>query len=551
MPFPGRFRLFSGTLFLAACGSGGTGPSAPSCSSYLDLTLAPGAHQLVDASAESACIRFPAASAEQEYLMVAYSGAGSETSSGVSGGFRLTTSAEESALFARQSLPGMRFAHQRTPGGFHNSLRQAEADLVRAGLAALQQGVPASALRDLPVVGQKQQFNVCKTDECKAFTPITATVRLVGSEGVIYVDDVLREGAEELTGDDLQYLGDLFDRFLFPIDTTAFGAVSDLNADQRVAIVITDQVNDLSPDCTEGRIVGYFYGGDLLYANPGSNKQEVFFTFAPSPATPTCPAVTRSSAVRNLPWVLIHELQHMISFNEHVLRRGQNDESTWLNEGLSHFAEELGHRFIPDEMCPLHPSCFAQFAGGNLDNAYAYLEFPEETFLIPPTSSGPSLAGRGAAWLFVRWLADHFSVDTLSGRQLTRALLSQGGSATAKISSFTGQPFERLVGEWLLANQLENLEGFPQTGRLRYRTWNLRATYAANYPHIYDRPYPLLILPTNGNLVRNGTLRGGTGDYLRVLVPANVSITAQLSGPEGKGQVAVQVRPHLAVARIK
>src|SRR5690606_30847751 len=139
----------------------------------------------------------------------------------------------------------------------------------------------------------------------------------------------------------------------------------------------------------------------------------------------------------------------------------------------------------------------------------------------------------------------------LRGSQFTRELLRRGGSPTARIAAITGQPFERLVGEWLLANHLENLEGFPQNGRLRYRTWNLRATYAANHPEIYPREYPLLVFPTNGDMIREGTLRGGTGDYVRVVVPAGVSITAQLSGAEGKGKVAAQVRPHLAVARIR
>ena len=48
-------------------------------------------------------------------------------------------------------------------------------------------------------------------------------------------------------------------------------------------------------------VVGYFFGGDLLPAYPGSNKREVFFAFAPKPASGTCPAVTRSGALRSLP----------------------------------------------------------------------------------------------------------------------------------------------------------------------------------------------------------------------------------------------------------
>ena len=41
----------------------------------------------------------------------------------------------------------------------------------------------------------------------------------------------------------------------------------------------------------------------------------------------------------------------MISFNQHVLVRDGDAEDTWLNEGLSHYAEELGGRVVPDDLC--------------------------------------------------------------------------------------------------------------------------------------------------------------------------------------------------------
>jgi hypothetical protein len=250
--------------------------------------------------------------------------------------------------------------------------------------------------------------------------------------------------------------------------------------------------------------------------------------------------------------VLIHELQHMISFNQHVLRRGQDDESIWLNEGLSHFAEELGQRFIPDARCPLFASCFAQFAEGNIQNAYLFLEAPSETFLVAPLTGGPTLAGRGASWLFVRWMADHFSADTLKGTQVTRALLQGGSPGEGNVTAVTGLPFERAVGEWLLANYLENLPDYPQVGRLRYRTWNLRATYAANFPVNFDRPYPLVPDSTEGAYLRNGTLRGGTGHYLRVKVPAGTSsIAVRLSDQGGSVHINADLTPRVAVVRIR
>src|SRR5690606_27887670 len=107
------------------------------------------------------------------------------------------------------------------------------------------------------------------------------TARYVGTHGAIYLDNEMPDGAQALTAEDIQHLGTLFDEYLHPIDTAAFGANSDIDGDGLVAIVITDQVNDLSPDCSDGRVVGYFFGGDLLSSHPGSNRREVFFAFAP------------------------------------------------------------------------------------------------------------------------------------------------------------------------------------------------------------------------------------------------------------------------------
>lgn len=542
------------SAILTACGGDGTGPTdQPLCTAPTPITLAVGEARLIDPLGETSCIGLSGDAALREYLVIPYAGEGAETANGVNGGFQLRaeTGAMPAEAGAAGSLISSSFPLAPSASEFHHNLRRTESALAAGPLPAMSRAIPPS-LRAPPVVGEQDQFNVCKSTQCTTVEEITATVRYAGSRGVIYLDNEMPQGAQALTQGDIDQLGTLFDEYLHPIDTTAFGATSDIDGDQRIAIVITDQVNDLSPDCTNGRVVGYFFGGDLLFSYPGSNQREVFFAFAPKPSTATCPAVTRTTALRALPPVLIHELQHMISFNQHVLRRGQDDEAIWLNEGLSHFAEELGQRLIPDERCPLFSSCFSQFAEANIENAYLYLENPEATYLVAPSTAGPTIAGRGAAWLFVRWMADHFSSDTVKGTQVTRALLQGGNPGEGNVSSVTGLPFEQAVGEWLLANYLENLLDFPQAGRLRYRTWNLRATYAANYPTNFNRPYPLVPDSTDGYYVRNGTLRAGSGRYLRVVVPAGVSsVTVRLADQGGALRIGAHMTPRIAVVRIQ
>jgi len=512
---------------------------------------------VVDAS-QTGCIEFAGVTAAEEYLVVGYSGAGQVTQSGVSGGFELRVGAPvptavapaRRALVGLDLVPGLA-AEPGTALEFHATLRRREAALAASGAASLSPPSLA-ALRGPPTVGQQDVFRVCATLACVQFTPITATARVVGEHGVIWVDNEPTGGTEQLSLVDLQQLGSLFDDYLYPIDTTAFGATSDVDGSQRVDIVITERVNQLTSDCTNGRVVGYFFGGDLLATQQGSNQREVFFAFAPRPTVGNCPAVTRSTALRALPPVLIHELQHMISFNERVLRRGRGDEVSWLNEGLSQFAEDLGQFLIPDSRCPASTSCFSQFGSSNLRNAYEFMTNPEATFLVSPRDDGPSLEGRGASWLFVRWLADHFSSDTLRGTTLTRALTSGAATGADNIAAATGVPFPTLVGEWLSTLWADDLAGFPQAGRLRYRTWNFRSTYAANSPGTFPKAYPLEpLLVTGAGTSGSGTLRGGTGRFLRVaLGPGNGPMQVRLTGPGGVAPAGA-LTARLAVVRTK
>ena len=147
-----------------------------------------------------------------------------------------------------------------------------------------------------------------------------------------------------------------------PIDTTAFGRESDLDGNGVVIVLLTQHVNDLSPDCnTTGSIIlGFFFGLDLLPGpGPGhSNDGEIFYGAVPRQDMPNCSVVHEDgSRPSRCPAVFIHEFQHMISFNQHVLVRGGDAEETWLNEGLSHFAEELGGREVPDDFCPAFDQC--------------------------------------------------------------------------------------------------------------------------------------------------------------------------------------------------
>lgn len=553
---------------LVGCGSGVTTPSTGGqalCTTPTEINLEVGAVRFVDALRETSCVNLVAGDAEREYLFVLYSAEGQASQSGVSGDVGIRTSltqatgtgasvvASPAVVDEPWQVPAFAQAAPGSAAAFHQMLRVREGEVARSPFGALSRaGETMSIVRGVPVLGEKDTFNVCSTTACSNFNRVAATARFVGRHGVIYVDDSLPTLADQLTPTDIQQLGTLFDDHLFPLDTTAFGRESDINGDERIAILISDEVNALTPDCSSGRIVGYFFGGDLILTFPGSNKREVFFAFAPVQSKGNCPSVSRATALRSLPPVLIHELQHMISFNQHSLRRNGDDETLWLNEGLSHYAEELGFRAIPDQRCINSSSCFTEFMSGNLFNAFEYLRDPQATHLIAPTRPGGPLAERGAGWLFVSWLTDHFATDTLRGTDLTRRLVQTSNTGAQNVVAVTGVPFATLVGEWHLANYLENLPGFPQQGRLRYRSFDLRDVFGRNFPTVFSRPYPLEPSVSTGQINRTGPLRGGSGAHLRVQVPANGGgINVRVNGSSDVARVPAAIEPRMAVVRIR
>jgi hypothetical protein len=544
-------------LGLASC-SDGTGPSNPpvDCSTASTRNLAVGEHQIIDPLQDGSCIRLPAAGgAGAEHLFVPLSTANNEVDDGVSGPYLVTGQSAGVAAARTASLPSPRLsAFQRSlaPEAFHDMLRARERALSRDPSAALfSQGRVSTAAAAPPVVGEKRTFQVCATSTCSSFVASTATALSIGQRVAIFVDDAAPP--DGYTQADLDDVRELFDQFLYPIDTTAFGRESDIDGNGVVIVLLTQHVNALSPNCNStGRVIlGYFFGADLLPNGPGntgSNEAEVFYGLVPDPTNPSCD-ISEPYARSHLPATFIHEFQHMISFNQHVLVGGGDAEVTWLNEGLSHFAEELGGRQVPDVECPNSPSCFKEFiVDGDLSNAFDYLEHPDSFFVFEPGNSTGELEERGANWLLVRWLADQFATDTILGTDFTRRLVATSLTGSANVEAESGEDFSQLVGEWQLANYLDDLPGFSEpTARLRYKSWNFRDEAASR-----GFSFPLEPDSTSGaGYSHSGTLRAGSGRHIRVVQAGGApSVDMAATAPGGTALPNTLV-PRFALVRVR
>src|SRR3989442_4634765 len=196
---------------------------------------------------------------------------------------------------------------------------------------------------------------------------------------------------------------------LYVVDTLAFGRESDIDANHVVLVLMTNRVNQLvtAAECNATGYVGrYFSGGDIDPFFRGLfNSGEIFYSIVPGPAATLSCAHSVSEIRNNLPVTFVHELQNMISYNQQVLVRRGQAEILWLNEGLSHYAEERGGRsFLP---LPAGDSTFCFFVRGDLYDAGQYLANPESHFLVDTSGIG-GLAERGAYWLFFRFFVEHF-----------------------------------------------------------------------------------------------------------------------------------------------
>src|SRR5438552_1203569 len=156
-------------------------------------------------------------------------------------------------------------------------------------------------------------------------------------------------------------------------DTLAFGHESDIDQNGQVIVLMTGKVNSLvtASDCVnKGYIAGYFFGADLITSGQFStgNNGEIFYSIVPDVVGTLSCAHSVSEVKQVVPSTFVHEFQHMISFNQHSLLRPGFPEDLWLNEALSHYAEEnAARRFL--RTAPPDSATFCNYVYGDLHNA--------------------------------------------------------------------------------------------------------------------------------------------------------------------------------------
>jgi hypothetical protein len=228
---------------------------------------------------------------------------------------------------------------------------------------------------------------------------------------------------------------------------------------------------------------------------------------------------------------IAHEFQHMINLGVRIAEDAP-DEDTWLNEALSHFAEELVGRaedgFTDTQELAIADIAdfsdslknFNAFFGQNLARHREWLLNPGKLGAIS-SHADTSLAVRGAAWSLVRWTADHYANGNVAA--FTRALVSGPQSGVDNLVTRAGVPFDSIMAGWLVANFTDNDNITGLAARYTYPSWNMRDVQEALT--VNNHKYPLVPAAVDSGSVLNRTTDSGTGDFFLVGVTPPRSVT--------------------------
>src|SRR2546428_935045 len=378
------------SLLVAAC-SESTGPLAPctagaplvnlTAGEYRSADPRPGGDLVLRTVRSPGCVAFAAnqSGTDIEFLLVPQAATGTpggESSFWLRGATVVATAAPAvAAALSPQLAPAARF---------HEFLRESEQQIYLSNPPPARAFTASPVSLAPPAMGDGGTFSVCPNLNCTAKVTVTATARTVGVHIAIFVDDNAPAGG--LRDPDPIPLRDQFGHRLYVRDALAFGRETDIDGNGVVIVLMTNAVNELvSPsECsTTGFVAGYFYGADLIFGQ--GNNGEIFYSIVADPfGTLSC--AHQASEVNSLvPVTFIHEFQHMISFGQHYLRRASAPEVLWLNEGLSHYAEEMGGRaylLVPDT------ATFCDYVGGDLHDAGQYFSAPQDHFLLATEGIG-------------------------------------------------------------------------------------------------------------------------------------------------------------------
>lgn len=418
----------------------------------------------------------------------------------------------------------------------------------RGGAASVAMGIQTAAA---PVVGDTLTIkypDVTQANFCSAnFTNVKGIVRHVSQRGV-FLEDVGNPSGG-FTSSDLQQIGTMLDQYIYATDVAYFGQPLDQDANGRIVIFITKEVNK------QDGILGFVVSTDFNPTCASWNAAEIYYGRAPDPQGEHGASYSVEDARRDMPPLIAHELAHIIQFS-----RAQVNPAIWTMESQGTLAEEVvGHTVtgrqpgqnydfnVAFSGCISGTSGIRWYCDGFFDLATYYGWDGSRGARIPGAPEECSWLGRErdgndgpcpptrmvyTGWGFLRWLSDQFGPG-IGGEQLFhRRLVDATSSGFAAISGALGVPIDTLLAQYAASLYIDDrFAGMPD--RLQLLSWDLRSVEGLlaspqNYPAARLEPVETGFT----NFVRTFAVRGGSSAYF--LVKGQRSATAiRATSPSG------------------
>jgi hypothetical protein len=402
-------------------------------------------------------------------------------------------------------------------------------------------GIRRSITPGVPTVGDLMNLNVAPG--CSgAVDNRVGQVRSVKSHAIIISDTANPAGG--FTTAQYDSIALEFDSLSYPVDSTNFGAPTDVDSNGHIILFYTRAVNELSPPASSVVNYGYFTNRDVFSSDPvsgceRSNAGEILYMMVPDPTGAVNSNVRTVSSVRgNGSRTAGHELQHLINAFRRVYVTGATSfEEPWLDEGLSQAAEELMFYRTSFGLAPrgnivlsnlnTGPSAsrrvaaYNTYQNNNFNMFRTWLQRPDTTGAFV-TSNPAGNSFRGVLWAFLRYASDRVNG---SDAAFWQSLVNSNLEGKANIQNAIGADPDLWLRDFVAAMYADD-NAFSVAAQYQTPSWNFRSVYGGL------GGFPLLARPlTNASPLTLSYSRGGGTSYLRFGTAASTfaSLTA-LSG---------------------
>ena len=417
--------------------------------------------------------------------------------------------------------------------------RTALTPLINGARSAMRKSSSTARFDAIPsnaAVGQILRLNVNSDSSCTA--PIYRGGRVVAitNRAIVVADTVNPSGG--YSDDEYASLGVSFDTLVDPLDRAEFGDPTDIDHNGKIVLFFTSAVNDLTPKTSTSYIGGFFDARDLFPTAStvdfegcaGSNVGEMFYVMVPDPTRGG--AFSKTSVGSEVLGTVAHEYQHLINASRrmYVNTAATDFEETWLNEGLSHVAEELlfyrvsglaPRANLDAPTIRSSSTSVAAFNNYQSDNFGRYREFLLSPTKYAPYSDNDSLETRGATWAFLRSSADKLAA---TDADTWFRLVNSTTTGFANLRNVFGSTLTTQFRDWSTSVLTDDLSGVAAT--YQQPSWNYRSVFAA----LSSAGFPIAtVAMTTGT--RSVSLVAGAAAYTRFAVTSGGTASVSWTSP--------------------